>query len=264
MDLRLAGKTALVTGSTSGIGFAVAKELLEEGVQVTICGRSQAKLDEAIAALKAFQPQAIVEGKLVNFENAASINSLIETMQPIDILVNNIGVFQSKSFDNTTDIDWEHMFQVNVMSGVRLSRHFLPQMILNNWGRIVFVSSECAQLVPADLIAYSATKAALLAISRGLAQTTKSTEVTVNAVLPGSTFTEGAKRFIAEQAQQQHKSDQQVIADFFKSERPASMLARFASVEEISKTIVYLTSPLALATNGATIKLDGGSVGGIV
>ena len=188
---------------------------------------------------------------------------MINKLPDIDVLINNVGIYASKSFYETTDEDWYKQFEVNVMSGVRLSRQVLPGMIEKNWGRIIFISSECATLVPEDLIAYSMTKTALLSISRGLAQLTKGTGVTVNTILPGSTLSEGAEQFLADVAQKENKTKDEVEKDFFTNVRTSSLLQRFASVEEVGNTIAYLASPLSSATNGASIKVDGGSMGGL-
>lgn len=264
MDLRLSGKTVFISGSTAGIGFAVAQTFLQEGAHIIINGRTDASVAKAIKRLITTFPQGKVDGLNCDFSQPEAVDRLITTLPKIDILINNVGIYDSQSFFETTDKSWTKQLDVNVMSGVRLSRHVLPKMIQQKWGRIVFVSSECATLVPADLIAYSTTKAALLGVSRGLAQLTKGTEVTVNTVLPGSTMTEGAKSFLAAMAEKQNKSMAQAEADFFKEERTSSLLQRFARVEEIADTIVYFSSPLAAATNGAAIKVDGGSMGGII
>ena len=264
MDLKLKGKTAFITGSTAGIGFATAKLLLQEGANVIINGRTEDSVGKAIHKIKKEISSAAVKGIAADFSNLEDIQSLLKQLPPIDILINNVGIYTSKSFFETTDEDWYRQFEVNVMSGVRLSRHLLPKMIAENWGRILFVSSECATLVPSDLIAYSMTKTAILSISRGLAQLTKGTDVTVNTVLPGSTLSEGAKQFLSDAAQKENKTSQQVEADFFSNVRTSSLLQRFASVEEIANTLTYLASPLSTATNGAAIKIDGGSMGGIM
>ena len=264
MDLKLKGKKALITGASAGIGFSIAQMLVEEGAEVILCSRSAKNLQSACDRILQLHPNANVFWQEVDFGAPASIDSLIETYPSVDILINNVGIYASKSFETTSDQEWENMFQVNVMSGVRLSRHYLPDMIQRAWGRVIFVSSECAQLVPADLIAYSATKAALLAVSRGLAQVAGRSGVTVNTVLPGSTLTEGAEKFLEQQAESQQKSVQEITDDFFSSQRASSLLGRFATPEEIAQTVVYLSSPLSIATNGASIKLDGGSIPGIV
>lgn len=205
-----------------------------------------------------------VSGIAADFKQAVAIDIIKDKLNQVDILINNVGIFYSKLFEATTDSDWQEMFQVNVMSSVQLSRWFLPKMISQNWGRIIFVSSECAQLVPADLIAYSTTKAALLSISRGLAQTTKGTKVTVNSIIPGSTLTDGARSFLKDQAGKDGKTETEVAEDFFKTDRNSSLLQRFAQPKEIADMALFLSSPLSAATNGAAIKVDGGSIQGIL
>ncbi|MEL6847294.1 MAG: SDR family oxidoreductase, partial [Bacteroidota bacterium] len=217
----------------------------------------------AISKLKAALPQADIHGIAADASQAADLQRLTEQLPEIDILVNNVGIYTSQPFFETADEDWQRQFEVNVMSGVRLSRHYLPKMLKANWGRILFISSECATLVPADLIAYSMTKAALLAVSRGLAQLTGGSEVTVNTIIPGSTFTEGAEQFLKGVAKQEGKSVAEVETAFFQEVRTSSLLQRFAKVEEVAHTIAYFASPLSSATNGASIKVDGGSMGGL-
>jgi len=264
MDLQLEGKTVFVSGSTSGIGFCVTQTFLREGASVVINGRTDRSVAKAIERLKTDFPKGKVDGIAADFSNKAAVGHLMEQLPEIDILINNVGIYSSQSFFDTTDADWYAQFEVNVMSGVRLSKHFMPGMLDRDWGRILFVSSECAGLVPSDLIAYSTSKTAMLSISRGLAQLTKGTGVTVNAVIPGSTMTEGAKKFLANLAQNKNKSVAQAEADFFREIRTSSLLQRFAKEEEIANSIVYFASPLAAATNGSAIKLDGGSMGGII
>lgn len=264
MNLQLTNKSVLVTGSTSGIGFATAKLFINEGASVIINGRSQKHIDKAIGLILDEFPEANISGIVADFLDKSSITHLIDTIKQVDILINNVGIYKSQSFQETTDTDWTDMIEVNVMSGVRLSKAYLPQMIDNNWGRILFISSECAALVPEDLIAYSTTKAALLSLSRGLAQTTRGTNVTVNAILPGSTLSEGAEDFLQDQSEKTNLSKQEVTDNFFKNVRTSSLLERFSTTEEIANTIVYLSSPLSAATNGAAIKVDGGSIPGIL
>ena len=263
MDYQLKNKTALITGSTSGIGFAVAQLLAAEGAQVVLNGRNEEGVAQAVAGVKKKNPSVSISGLVADFSDKKSVDSLIRKIDAVDILINNVGVYTSQSFANTPDEDWYRMFEVNVMSGVRLSRALLPKMLEKKWGRIIFISSECAQLVPEDLIAYSMTKAALLSISRGLAQTTKGTAVTVNAVMPGSTLSEGAKQFLKEQASKEKHSEETVAANFFRDIRTTSILGRFTSTDEIAHAVAYLSSPLSSATNGAVLKADGGSVPGI-
>jgi len=264
MELQLQDKTVFISGSTSGIGFAMAEGFLKEGAQVFINGRTQTTVDSAIEKLKTSNPDASVSGIAVDFKDSNAIDTIRETIRQVDILINNVGIFSSQSFEETTDAQWQEMIQVNLMSAVQLSRWFLPKMISQGWGRILFVSSECAQLVPADLIAYSTTKAALLSLSRGLAQTTKGTKVTVNAIIPGSTLTQGARNFLKEQAESQGLSEEQVAQEFFKSDRNSSLLQRFAEPKEIADMALFLSSQLSAATNGASIKVDGGSIPGIL
>ena len=264
MDLKLNGKTAFITGATSGIGFATAKVLLEEGANVYINGRNADRISTAIAKLNKAVPHGNVEGVVADFSNQDVIGSIQKKISSVDILVNNVGIYKSESFFDTSDQDWENQLNVNLMSGVRLSRHYLKKMMENNWGRILFISSECAALVPSDLIAYSTTKAAILALSRGLAQLTKGTAVTVNTIAPGSTYTDGAETFIKDLAQKENKTVAQAETDFFNEVRTSSLLGRFAAVEEIANTIAYFASPLSAATNGAVIKVDGGSMGSIL
>jgi NAD(P)-dependent dehydrogenase (short-subunit alcohol dehydrogenase family) len=264
MDLKLQGKTALITGSTSGIGFATAKSLAREGANVVLNGRTAAKLNKSVSQLQHEFPSIFISGIKADFSKAEEVDVLLKKLPRVDILINNVGIYTSKSFYDTTDEDWFQQFEVNVMSGVRLSKKLLPKMLDDNWGRILFVSSECATLVPEDMIAYSMTKAALLAISRGLAQITKGSNVTVNTVVPGSTLTEGADRFLQEVADKEGKTKIQVEEEFFTQVRTSSLLQRFAKVEEVAHTITYLASPHSSATNGSAIKVDGGSIGGIV
>ncbi|MEL6867757.1 MAG: SDR family NAD(P)-dependent oxidoreductase [Bacteroidota bacterium] len=264
MDLQIQGKRVLISGSTAGIGWATAKALLQEGAEVWINGRSEESVQRAVGRLREILPKAKVQGIAADFANVQSVTQLLEQLPSVDILINNVGIYRSQSFYTTSDEDWYAQFEVNVMSGVRLSRHYLPKMLERNWGRIVFISSECATLVPEDLIAYSTTKTALLGISRGLAQLTKGTAVTVNTVVPGSTLSEGAEQFLAAAAAKEQKSKEEVEAEFFTQVRTSSLLQRFAKVEEVAHTIAYLVSPLAAATNGTAIKVDGGSMGGIL
>ena len=264
MDLQLTNKTAFISGSTSGIGFAIAKALLAEGAVVIINGRSQKNIDSAVKQLKALVPNGKVSGIAVDFKNPAAMDVIKQKIDQLDILINNVGIYASKSFDKTTTDEWQEMFEVNLMSSVKLSKYFLPKMKAKNWGRIIFISSECAQLVPEDLIAYSATKAAIQALSRGLAQTTMGSNVSVNTLAPGSTLTESAQEYIKNQANIEQRSEKDVADDFFKKVRTTSLLQRFIQPKEVADMAVFLASPLSSATNGAVIKVDGGSIPGIV
>lgn len=264
MDLQLKGKTVFISGSTAGIGFTTARMFLEEGAEVYINGRTESSVREAIQKLKVAVPEAKVKGITADFADASALTAVKSELADVDILVNNVGIYKSQSFFETEDEDWYRQIEVNIMSGVRLSRHYLPKLLKKGWGRILFISSECASLVPEDLIAYSTTKAALLALSRGLAQLAKGTDVTVNTILPGSTMTEGAAQFLQELASQTGKTRDKAEADFFRETRTSSLLQRFATTEEIASGIVYFAGPLAAAVNGSAIKLDGGSMGGIL
>ncbi|SFR52235.1 NAD(P)-dependent dehydrogenase, short-chain alcohol dehydrogenase family [Robiginitalea myxolifaciens] len=262
MDLGLAGKQVFISGSTAGIGLAVAKAFLKEGAAVLVNGRKQATVDQTVALLQEEFPGQQVGGAVADFTDPDSIARLIDDLPLIDILINNVGIYTAQSFYEATDADWTRQVEVNLMSGVRLSRALLPKMLERDWGRIQFISSECASLVPEDLIAYSTTKAALHALSRGLAQLCKGSGVTVNTFMPGSTMTEGAAVFLEQLAAARNTSPENAEKSFFTEDRPASLLERFADVAEIANTLVYFASPLSSATNGAVIKLEGGSTGG--
>ncbi len=264
MNLKLQGKTAFITGSTAGIGFATARSLAREGVTVILNGRSQMKLKAAVVKLQHEFPEVSISGFAADFSKSVEVEALVDKLPEIDILINNVGIYTSRSFFETTDEEWYRQFEVNVMSGVRISKVILPKMLTKNWGRILFISSECATLVPVDMIPYSMTKAALHAISRGISQLTKGSEVTVNTVVPGSTLTEGAEQFLDFAAKKEGKTKEQIENSFFTEVRSSSLLQRFAKVEEVAHTITYLCSPLAAATNGSVIKIDGGSTGGII
>lgn len=258
MNLQLKGKKALVSGSTQGIGFAIALQLLKEGATVIINGRSTARINEAIAKLKAEVPDADVTGVAADFGNAAEVQQMLEQVQDVDILVNNAGIFEPKPFVDITDEEWLRFFEINVLSGVRLSRYFFPKMLAKNWGRIIFIASESAIMIPEEMIHYGTTKTAQLSISRGLAELTKGTHVTVNTVLPGPTKSEGVDEFIKKLADADNVSPNQAEADFFKNKRPSSLIQRFASVGEIANLVTYVASPLSAATNGAALRADGG------
>ncbi len=264
MNLQLNNKTALVTGSTAGIGLATARKLLEEGAQVIITGRTEDRIQSVIQQLKTELPNAVVRGVAVDFSQKNTIDSLLEAVPEVDILVNNAGIFGPKAFADIPDEDWFRFFEVNVMSGIRLARHYFPAMIAKGWGRILFISSESALQIPEEMIHYGMTKTAQLAVARGLAELTKGTAVTVNAVLPGPTASEGVQDFVADMAKHQQKDRQQVEREFFQNARPTSLLQRFASTDEVANMVVYLSSPLASATNGSAVRVDGGVVKAIV
>jgi NAD(P)-dependent dehydrogenase (short-subunit alcohol dehydrogenase family) len=260
MDLQLGGKRALVSGSTAGIGLAIATSLAREGAAVVVNGRTQARVDGALHALRAAVPNASAAGIAADLATAAGTDTLLRQLPAVDILVNNLGIFEAKPFLDISDEDWRRFFEVNVMSGVRLSRAYLPGMLQRNWGRIVFISSESALNIPAEMIHYGMTKTAQLAISRGLAETAAGTGVTVNSVLPGPTKSEGVAGFVADLARGQGKSPAEVEADFFRSARPSSLLRRFISPEEVAALVTYVCSPVASATTGAALRVDGGVV----
>ncbi|MFA0962152.1 SDR family NAD(P)-dependent oxidoreductase [Roseivirga sp. BDSF3-8] len=264
MDLQLTGKTAFVSGSTAGIGYAIAKRLLIEGAEVVINGRSQESVDEAIEKLKREVAKAQISGIPADFSNAVQVGGLIERLPDIDILVNNAGIFQPKDFADIPDEDWYRFFDVNVMSGIRLCRAVFPKMLERNEGRIIFISSESGIAIAEEMIHYSMTKTAQLAISRGLAQLAKGTNITVNSVLPGPTRSRGVKKFIEEVAESQDMSVEEAEQDFFTTNRPNSLLQRFIEVDEIANTVAYFASPLSAATNGAAIKAEGGIVTSII
>ncbi|HEY9049793.1 MAG TPA: SDR family NAD(P)-dependent oxidoreductase [Ohtaekwangia sp.] len=258
MDLQLKNKTAFISGSTQGIGFAIAQGLLAEGAAVIINGRTQQRVDQAVKELKAKYPAATVSGIPADFSKVADINKLLQQLPDIDILVNNAGIFEPKAFTEITDEDWLRFYEINVLSGVRLSRHFFPKMLAKNWGRIIFISSESAINIPEEMIHYGMTKTAQLSISRGLAELTKGTGVTVNSVLPGPTKSEGVEEFVKQIATVQKVTPQEAEQNFFKTARPTSLLQRFATVEEVANLVTYVASPLSSATNGTALRVDGG------
>jgi len=264
MDLQLNDKTAFVSGSTAGIGFAIAKRLLEEGATVIINGRNQHGVDKAIKELRSITSRSAVSGIPADFSNADEVNRLIAELPAIDILINNAGIFEPKPFSAIPDEDWFRLFEVNVMSGVRLSRHVLPRMLAENWGRILFISSESAVYIPTEMIHYGMTKTAQLSISRGLAQLTRGTNVTVNTIMPGPTKSRGVGDFLEQLAKGGGASAEDVEKGFFREGRPSSLLQRFATVDEIATTVAYFASPLSSATNGAAIRADGGIVNSIL
>ena len=260
MKIDLSGKTALVTGSTSGIGHAIAKGLASAGATVVVNGRTQAKVDAAVAAITKVVPGAKVRGVAADVSTAAGCNALVAALPEVDILINNAGIFEPTGFFDIPDEDWIRFVEVNVMSGVRLSRAYMPGMLRRNWGRIVFISSESALNIPKEMIHYGLTKTAQLALSRGLAEMTRGTAVTVNSVLPGPTMSEGVETFVKDLAKQNGQSQEEAASQFVKQFRPTSLLQRFASVEEIANMVVYISSKEASATNGAALRAEGGIV----
>jgi len=260
MDLQLKNKTALVTGSTAGIGYAIAKQLAAEGAKVSVNGRSAARVDAAVAQIKADTDNNNVNGVIADFTDADQIAALIKQVPEVDILINNVAIFEPKAFKDISDDDWLRFYEVNVMSGIRLSRAYFDRMIAKNWGRIIFISSESALQIPAEMIHYGMTKTAQLAVSRGLAELTRGTNVTVNSVLPGPTLSEGVGGFVAQLAKDQNKTEDDVKKEFFQTMRPTSIIQRFLTPEEVANMVTYLCSPLAAATNGAAIRAEGGLI----
>jgi NAD(P)-dependent dehydrogenase (short-subunit alcohol dehydrogenase family) len=260
MNIDLKGKTALVTGSTSGIGYAIAKGLAGAGADVVINGRTQAKVDAAVAAISKAASGAKLRGVAADVSTSTGCQELIAALPDADILINNAGIFEPKGFLDIPDEDWSRFFEVNVMSGVRLSRAYLPGMLKRNWGRIVFISSESALNIPKEMIHYGMTKTAQLAVSRGLAEMTRGSAVTVNSVLPGPTMSEGVEAFVKDIARQNGQSVEEAASQFVKQFRPTSLLQRFATVEEIANLVVYVASKEASATNGAALRAEGGIV----
>ncbi|HEX3998846.1 MAG TPA: SDR family NAD(P)-dependent oxidoreductase [Pirellulales bacterium] len=263
MDLQLQGKTALITGSTAGIGLAIASRLAMEGANVVVNGRTAKRVDQAIERIRqAAQPAAgaKLSGVDADVSSAAGVAKLIAAVQTVDILVNNAGIFEPKPFEEISDDEWLRFFETNVMSGIRLSRHYFPEMLKQNWGRVVFIASESALQIPAEMIHYGMTKTAQLAVARGLAELTAGSDVTVNSVLPGPTASEGVTTFVERLASKQGESKEDFEKDFFKTARPSSLLKRFERPEEIANLVAYVCSPLASATNGAALRADGGVV----
>jgi NAD(P)-dependent dehydrogenase (short-subunit alcohol dehydrogenase family) len=259
MDLKLKRKTALVTGSTAGIGHAIATCLAQEGATVIVNGRSQAAVDTAVAALR-----SATSGDVLGFAGdltlAATAEALVRAHPAVDILVNNLGIFEVKAFADITDADWQRFFDANVLSGARLARLYFPRMIERNWGRIIFISSESGYQIPSEMIHYGMTKAAQIAVARGLAETTAGTGVTVNTVLPGPTRSRGVGDFVVEMARAAGKTPETIEAEFFKTARPTSLLQRFATPAEVASLVAYVASPLSSATNGAALRVDGGVI----
>ncbi len=264
MDLQLTNKKALVTGSTAGIGFAIASLLAEEGASVVVNGRSQRRVEQAVQRIRTERKDAPVTGVAADLSTKEGVNLLVRDVPVVDILVNNLGIFEPKPFAEITDEDWLRFFEVNVLSGARLSRFYLPQMLQKNWGRVVFISSESGVNIPVEMVHYGVTKTAQLALARGLAEATAGTDVTVNSVLPGPTRSEGVEQFVQDMAKGQGTDVARAEAEFFRTVRPSSLLRRFARPEEVAAMVVYVCSPRASATNGAALRVDGGVVRSIV
>jgi NAD(P)-dependent dehydrogenase (short-subunit alcohol dehydrogenase family) len=264
MDLKLADKTALVSGSTAGIGLAIATSLAQEGATVIVNGRTSERVNAAIDQIKQTVPDAKLQGAIADLGTEAGASALFMQVPEVDILVNNLGIYGSKAFEEILDAEWMKFLEVNILSGVRLSRHYLPLMLKQNWGRIIFISSESALNIPAEMIHYGVTKTAQLSLARGLAEITSGSNVTVNSVLPGPTRSEGVEEFIQGLAKDRNIPPNQVEQEFFEKIRPSSLIKRFASTSEVAALVVFVTSPLASAVNGAALRVDGGVVRSIV
>ena len=260
MDLQLKEKIALVTGSTTGIGFAVAKSLAGEGAKVIVNGRSQGRVDEAIEQIKKETGNQNITGAVADFADVEQLEEMVKQHPVVNILINNVGIAAPKEFKDISDKEWFDIYNINVLSGVRLSRAYFDNMLEDNWGRIVFISSESAVQIPAEMIQYGVSKTAQSALSRGLAELTVGTGVTVNTVLPGPTSTEAILKFIKEIADQQGISVEEMEKEFFSSIRGSSLLKRFIKPEEIANMVTFIASPLSSATNGSAIRADGGVI----
>jgi NAD(P)-dependent dehydrogenase (short-subunit alcohol dehydrogenase family) len=264
VDLKLNGKVALVTGSTAGIGLSIAKSLASEGAHVYVNGRTQQRVDAAIAAIRSHAAGVKVDGIAADFSDSAGAEAVIAKLSAVDVLVNNVGIFEPKLFAEIPDTDWYRFFEINVMSGVRLARYYLTGMLKKNWGRILFMSSESGVQIPAEMVHYGMTKTAQIAVARGIAESVAGTGVTVNSIVAGPTESEGVGDFVEAMAKQQNKSKSEIEKEFFQHVRPSSLLKRFATVDEVAAMTTYLAGELSSATNGAALRVDGGVVRAIL
>jgi len=260
MNLGLQGKLAVVSGSTAGIGLAIATALAAEGTKVVVNGRTQARVDSALKAIQQRVPGADLRGVAADLGTAAGVESFLHQIPNADVLVNNLGIFDVKPFLEISDAEWLRFFEVNVLSGVRLARAYLPGMLKKNWGRIIFISSESAQHIPAEMIHYGMTKTAQVAVARGIAESVAGSGVTVNSILAGPTASEGASKFVENMAKQQNVSAAEVERQFFTSARPTSLLKRFETPEEIATVVAFVASTQSIAINGAAVRAEGGVV----
>jgi len=260
MDLELKGTVVLVSGSTAGIGLAIAEALVREGAEVIVNGRTQERVDAALKGLRAKQPDAKLRGVAGDLGTREGVSRMIQEVPRVDILVNNLGMFKPHPFEEITDEDWFNIFEVNVMSGVRLSRHYLKGMREKNWGRILFISSESGIQIPVEMVHYGVTKTAQIALARGIAEGTVGTNITVNAILPGPTRSEGVEEFLKNLSRQQGVDVATVERDFFKTARPSSLLQRFERPDEIASLVAFVCSPKSSGINGAALRVEGGVV----
>lgn len=260
MNLGLKGKKAVVSGSTAGIGFAIASALAEEGASVVVNGRTEARVNAALEKIRKLHNGAHLQGVAADLGTVSGVQAFVKQVPQADILINNLGIFEVKLFAEIPDADWLRFFEVNLLSGVRLSRHYLPGMLKNNWGRIIFISSESAFQIPAEMIHYGMTKTAQVAVARGLAESVAGSGVTVNSVLPGPTASEGVAGFLESMAKQRGVSTAEIENEFFKSARPSSLLKRFETPEEIATVVAFVASAQSVAINGATVRAEGGVI----
>jgi NAD(P)-dependent dehydrogenase (short-subunit alcohol dehydrogenase family) len=260
MNLGLQGKLAVVSGSTAGIGFAIAAALAAEGAKVVVNGRTQARVDAALKSIQQRVAGADLRGVAADLGAAAGVESFLDQIPNADVLVNNLGIFDVKPFLEISDAEWLRFFEVNVLSGVRLARAYLPGMLKKNWGRVIFISSESAQHIPAEMIHYGMTKTAQVAVARGLAESVAGTGVTVNSILAGPTASEGASKFVENMAKQQNISTAEIEREFFTSARPTSLLRRFETPEEVATVVAFVASTQSVAINGAAVRAEGGVV----
>lgn len=258
MDLQLEGKKALITGSTAGIGFAIARTLAREGASIVITGRTQDRVDKAARRIQKEIGNAKVSGIAADLATTHGTAKCIKALPAVDVLINNLGVYEPKPFEKITDDDWHSIIETNFMSGVRLCRHYLPGMRAANWGRVIFISSESAVNIPVEMIHYGVTKTMQVALARGLAETTSGTGVTVNSILAGPTRSEGIEQFVADVARTKGIAPAEIEKEFFRTVRPSSLLQRFATIEEVAALVAFVASPLSSATNGAALRAEGG------
>ncbi|HWZ98077.1 MAG TPA: SDR family NAD(P)-dependent oxidoreductase [Candidatus Dormibacteraeota bacterium] len=264
MDFGLKGKIAVVSGSTAGIGFGIAVSLAREGAKVIVNGRTSARVEAAIQKLRALVPEADVSGVAADLGKKDGFTSFVKQVPHADVLVNNLGIFEIKPFLEIPDEDWQRFFEVNVLSGVRLTRHYLPGMLKKNWGRVIFISSESGQQIPVEMIHYGMTKTAQIAVARGIAESVAGTGITVNSVLVGPTASEGAAQFVETMAKQRGITVAEVEKEFFQVARPTSLLRRFETTEEVAAVVAFVASDQSITINGAAVRADGGVVRSIL